>query len=63
MNKEITKAYQTAELLCQDLLAVYRKVNQNRPKHTQKLAEMYVIGLLGKAGELKLILQELSNQK
>ena len=63
MNEEITKACQTAELLCQDLLAVYRKVNKDRPTVTEKLASEYVIDLLGKAGELKMRMQVLSRDK
>lgn len=59
MNEEITKAYQTAELLCQDLLAVYRKVNKDRLTVTQELATMQVSDLLGKAIDLKISLQGL----
>ena len=60
MNEEITKAHQTAELLCQDLLAVYRKVNKDRLTVTQELATMQVSDLLGKAIDLKISLQGLS---
>lgn len=59
MNEEITKAYQTAELLCQDLRGVYRKVNKDRPTVTQELATMQVSDLLGKAIDLKISLQGL----
>ena len=63
MNEEIIKAHQTAELLCQDLLAIHKRLCFNGPTVEQHLAERYVLELIRKAVDINISIRGLSVSK
>jgi hypothetical protein len=53
MNEDILKAYQSAEFLCAELREAHKKLCNDMPTLTQKLAERHVLRLLNEAVLLK----------